>query len=206
MTEAKLNFMNRTGSNDPLNVVIFQSDGKHAIAWLVIQNCGDGMHHPFKYSFSLSVSVGDAWGNYTYPIPASKGDAFEMKASQSGGSTFVKMATPAKSNQTIEVMNNLSRGSISANLLRNQNIVYTKRVIVPGQKAIFNIANDYIYIAVDSDGAIQEGDKLMGNFIEKATMLNIEGIASADIVMKGGTAGEKTEPYSFSFENKIVTS
>lgn len=68
MTTIKLNFINRSNDTNNSNVVIFQQNvaenfDELAVAWKVIQNCGQLENHPFKYPMELQVSAGNSYGN-----------------------------------------------------------------------------------------------------------------------------------------------
>ena len=54
MNTIKLNFINRSNDQNNSQVVIFQKNvaadlDELAVAWKVIDNCGQGDNHPFNY-------------------------------------------------------------------------------------------------------------------------------------------------------------
>ncbi len=62
-----LNFINKSNDVNQSKVVIFQKQvnpdyNEDAIAWKVIEYCGQGDHHPFTYDETLQISAKDSYG------------------------------------------------------------------------------------------------------------------------------------------------
>lgn len=205
MDTIKLNFINRSNDSNNSEIVIFQKNVSEnadelAIAWKVIQNCGQGSHHPFNFPLQVEVSASDSWGNFTPQLPADEGQAFEMVKNKSGDVLQIA-ATPASSENEIEVRNQLTTGSISAYCSRDGSICAMKSDISPFQKAVFSFAPT-IWIGVASQ--VEEGQILNSAIISNInTEISLMGIAEADIVMTGGGPGSSSTPYRFTLENVV---
>ncbi|MBC7602176.1 MAG: hypothetical protein H7255_05880, partial [Ramlibacter sp.] len=117
-----LNFINNSNDANNSQIVIFQKNvatdiNEVAVAWQVIQNCGQGDHHPFTYAESMSVSAGDSYGNYTPELAAEHGQAFQMEMTASGH--HLAPSGASTSANELQVLNNLPKGAISANVYRS---------------------------------------------------------------------------------------
>ena len=203
MSIINLNFINRSNDENNSQVVIFQKNvtddfAELAVAWKVIQNCGQGDNHPLSYPMEVSVSASDAWGNYTAPQLAPEGSAFQMVLTTSGD-VMKPASNPASSPQEIEVQNNLEQGAISAYCYRDGSVCAMKRNLAPGQKAVFEF-KPTIWVGVASQ--ITQGQVMNSAIISNInTEISLLGIASADIVMTGGGPGASSTPFQFNLEN-----
>ena len=206
MMEIKLNYFDL--SNDPVNsnIVIFQKNlsadfDSLAIAWKVIKNCGRGNNHPFTFPLELSVSAGDSFGNYSPQMKAENGQLFQMTLNPSGNE--LALGGRATSAKEIQLLNNLPKGAISANVYRGKKLLATKSAIAPAQKAVFEFKPS-IFIGVASQ--IEEGDVLNSAVLSSVyTEISLHGIAQADIIMTGGGGGADATPFQFRLDSvKLV--
>jgi hypothetical protein len=197
-----LNFINQSNDTNNSDVVIFQKNEatgfeELAVAWQVIQNCGQGDNHPFQYPMASSTSAGDSDGNFTPQLQANPGDAFQMIRTPSGDQLVA--AGSANSATEIELRNDLPQGAISANIYKSKKLLAKKTNIVPGQMATFAF-KPVIYIGLVSQ--MEEGDVMNSAIVSSInTQISLLGIASADIVMTGGGSGENARPFEFSLQN-----
>lgn len=198
-----LNFINHSGDQNNSEIVIFQQNvaesfGEIAVAWKVIQNCGRGDNHPFKYPMNFEVCAADSYGNFTPRMTAFEGQAYDMVQDNSGDVLQLSQ-TNATSPNEVEVRNKLQQGSINACIFRDGRLLATKTNMAPGQKAVFEF-HPRIYIGVVSQ--IQEGDIMSSAIISQVnTEINLFGITSADIVMTGGGPGRASTPFEFHLQN-----
>lgn len=205
MNKIKLNFINRSNDTNNSQIVIFQKNAASsfdeiAIAWTVIQNCGQNEHHPFTYSTEVTVDASDSWGNYSPQLSAPTGSAFEMIRNASGDA-LVQSTHPATDPHEIEIRNNLPQGAINGNVYRDGRLCATKTGIAPGQKAVFEF-KPTIWIGVVSE--VEEGAVMNSAIISDInTEISLLGIASADIVMTGGGPGASSTPFQFSLQNVV---
>ncbi len=199
----KLNFINRSADANNSNVVIFQQNvaedfGELAIAWTVIKNCGRLDNHPFLYPMLFQVSASDSHGNYTPQEDAYDGQAYEM-VKDTSGDVLNLMSEPSTSPNEVEVRNNLSKGSINANIYKDGKLLAAKTNLAPAQKAVFEF-HPRIYIGVVSQ--IVEGQVMNSAIIQTInTEINLFGISNADIVMTGGGPGASSTAFDFSLQN-----
>ena len=101
----------------------------------------------------------------------------------------------------IEVVNQMGRGAVNVNAFVAGRLMAAKSAVAPGQKAIFRFS-PVLWIGVGSQ--IEEGRALASAVVSSAnTPLELAGIASADIVMTGGGAGETAQPFQFELENVL---
>lgn len=199
----KLNLINQSNDANNSEILIFQKNvtpgfSEIAVAWTVIQNMGQGDHHPFDFPLDLEVDANDAWGNYTPKFPASPGDAYAMVLNTSGD---VLQRYPAGAAQPtdIDLRNDLLRGSIGANIYRNGKLLATKTSVAPQQKAVF-VFKPTIFIGVASQ--VQEGSIISSAVLSSVnTELSLLGVRSADILMTGGGPGTNSTPFQFQLQN-----
>jgi hypothetical protein len=205
MNSTRLNFINRSNDRSNARVVIFQktvstSFDELTIAWKVIKNCGQGDYHPFTYEYDMQVTAGDSYGNFTSPLAAYPGDRFDMVLDPSGD-IIQKSSQRAAIASSVEVYNGLAKGSIAANIYRSGKLLATKKVVAPGQKAVFDFKPS-IYIGAASE--IEEGDVLDSAILSQVNKeIYLTGIASADLVMTGGGSGVNSTPFQFALENVV---
>ena len=201
-----LNFYNYSNATDNPEVIIFQKNvaenyDELAVAWKVIQNCGQGDYHPFTYPMTMYVSAGDSYDNYTPKLKAENGQSFSMQLNPSGDQ-LVLSGESASSPNEVEVWNNLKKGAISANVYKNGSLLALKTGVAPGQKAVFEF-KPYIWIGVASQ--IVEGQVMNSAVLSQFnTQLSLQGIASADIYMTGGGPGPNSTPYQFTLQNVVL--
>lgn len=202
MSTIKLNFINQSNDVNNSEIVIFQKNvaagfNETAVAWRVIKNCGQGMNHPFSFPTELTISAGDAYGNYTPQLYAENGQSFQLVLTPTGEQ--LTAAGPSSSYMEIELKNNLSRGAISANIFRDHKLLGITTGIAPQQKAIFGF-KPTIWIGAVSQ--VEEGAIINQAIISEInTEISLLGIVSADIVMTGGGSGPNAQPFSFTLQN-----
>lgn len=201
-TDIKLNFINRSNDANNSEIVLFQKNvatdfDELAIAWLVIQNCGQGDNHPFVYPMEMDVSASDSYGNYTPKLPAQNGQMFQMRMASSGDT--LGYAGPGSSSKEVQVLNDLSKGAVSASIYKNGKLLAQKTSIAPQQKAVFEFKPT---IWVGAASQIEEGAVMDSAIISSVnTELSLLGIASADLVMTGGGPGPQSTAFQFTLEN-----
>jgi len=202
MPDIKLNFINQSNDRNNSRVVVFQKNEatryeELAVAWLVIENCGQNWNHPFTYPMQMFVSATDSWGNYSPTKEAWNGQQFEVVEDQSGD--ILKMAGPASSQNEVEVLNALELGAVNANIYKAGRLLATKTSVAPGQKAVFEF-KPTIWIGVASQ--VEEGEVINSAILSNInTELSLFGIRSADIVMTGGGPGPRSTAFTFTLQN-----
>lgn len=200
--DIQLNFINRSNDANNSEVVIFQRNvatgyEEIAVAWRVIQNCGQGENHPFVYPSTIEVSSEDSWGNFSPRLHAELGQQFAVKMVSSGDQ--LKHIGPSASPTQIEVLNDLERGAISANVFKDGKRLAIKTGLAPQQKAVFEF-KPTIWIGVVSQ--VTEGMVMNSAILSSIdTEISLLGLASADIVMTGGGPGANSTPFEFSLQN-----
>ncbi|MBX3655305.1 MAG: hypothetical protein KF686_14070 [Ramlibacter sp.] len=203
--DVKLNFINHSNDANHSSVVIFQKNvvtdfDELAVAWVVIQNCGQGDNHPFTYPMSMAVGASDSYGNFTPHLDAQFGQAFHMVLNPSGDS--LEFAGPATSMREVQVANHLARGAINVGIYKAGKLLATKNSIAPQQKAAFSF-KPTIWIGAVSQ--VEEGEVMNSAILSDInTEISLLGIASADIVMTGGGVGPQAQPFSFNLENVVM--
>lgn len=200
--DIKLNFINDSNDVNNSEIVIFAKNAapdvqETAVAWQVIQNCGQGDHHPFVYPMATQVGASDSWGNYTPLLNAANGQQFSMVLDTSGD--VLKLSGSASSPNEIEVRNALPKGAINAGVYKSGKLYAQESDVAPGQKAVFQF-KPTIWIGVVSQA--EEGELMNSAIISSVnTELSLLGVASADIVMTGGGAGREAAPFEFTLAN-----
>lgn len=203
--DIELNFINQSNDANNSEVVIFQKNvatsyDELAIAWQVIQNCGQGDNHPFSYPMTMEVSASDSYGNYTPKMKAQNGQQFAINKTSSGNQ--LQYNRPAASVSEVEVLNNLEKGAINANIYKSGKLLAAKTSIAPAQKAAFQF-KPTLWIGVASQ--VTEGAVINSAILSNInTEISLLGISKADIIMTGGGPGKNSSPFEFSLANVVM--
>jgi len=203
--DIQLNFINNSNDANNSDVVIFQKNvatdfDELAVAWHVIQYCGQGDNHPFRFPVAMQVSASDSYGNYTPQLPAQHGQMFTMQLTSSGDK--LAYSGPATSMTEVQVLNGLAKGAINASIYKDGKLLAVKTSIAPQQKAVFQF-KPTIWIGVASQ--VMQGQVMNSAILSNInTEISLLGIASADIVMTGGGPGANATPFQFNLENIVM--
>lgn len=205
MNQIQLNFINRSDDTNSHQIVFFQKNesaagNSSAVAWTVIQNSRPGDHYSFTYSHDVSVAIKDSSGNDSPMYPAVPGTAFEV-IEKENGDELQQSKNAASHPESIELLNQLPTGVITAKCYRDDRLCAAISDLSPGQKAIFRF-KPVIWPGVVHE--VNEGDVIDSAIISSInTQLDLYGIASADIIMTGGGPGPNSTPFEFTLENVI---
>lgn len=199
----QLNFINLSNDSNNSVFVIFQknlaaaADDYLPVAWHVIENCGISDQHPFSFPKAMAIGATDSWGNHTPQMPAQYGAMYYVGRTSEGDR--LSPCGPASSNREVQLLNGLSSGAIDGGIYKEGRLLALAHHIAPGRKAAFAFKHN-IWIGVASQAT--EGQVLSANMVANAnTELSLDGIASADLVLRGGGPGRNAMPFSFSLEN-----
>jgi hypothetical protein len=202
--DVRLNFVNRSADTNEQQVVIFQKNLATgycvtAVAWTVIQHCGQGENHPFVYPTAMQVAAGDSYGNYTRRLEARPGDAFEVVQTSSGDT--LSRSGNATYPTEVQVANKLPEGAISAHAYKDGRLLAVKPSVAPQQVAAFEF-QPTIWIGAVSH--VVQGQVMGSKILDQInTEISLLGIASADIVMTGGGSGQNAQPLAFILRNIV---
>ncbi len=200
----KLNLINQSDDLNNSSVVIFQKNvatdfDERAVAWRVIRSCGQGDNHPFEFPIEFTVGAADGYGNTTPQMPAQFGQMFSMERTSSGDRLCLN--GPSTNPTEVQVLNNLPKGAITANIYKSGRLLATKVAIAPQQKAVFQF-KPTIWIGVASQ--VVEGEIMNAAIMCSVnTELSLLGVSSADIVMTGGGPGSNPRPFQFNLTNIV---
>lgn len=201
----KLRFLNESNDQNRSSVVIFQKNvatdfDEIAVAWKVIKNCGSGWKHEFEFPMVFQIGAADSWGNSIIdPMTAENGNLYHVFNDVSGDSLSYVGAAPSR--KEVQVRNDLNRGAISANIFKSGQLLALKTGISPGQKAVFEF-KPTIWIGVISQ--VEQGQVMNSAILSDVnTELGLLGVASADIVMRGGGTNASATPFTFTLENIV---
>ena len=200
--DIKLNFINNSNDVNNSQIVIFQKNiagpNAPAVAWKVIQNCGQGSNHPFVFPSALSVNVIDSHGNHTAPQPAETGMMFMIKLGPSGHVLAPEGGAP---DREVHVANGLERGAITANLYKGGKLLASQPWVYPQQRSAFRF-DPTLWVGAVSQ--IEEGAEMNQAILDSITTpFPVLGMVSADIVMSGGGPGTEAMPLTFELANII---
>ncbi|MFV8754430.1 hypothetical protein ACNOYE_28110 [Nannocystaceae bacterium ST9] len=203
--DIQLNFINNSNDSNNSQIVIFQKNvatnfDELAVAWKVIQYCGQGDNHPFVFPMEMMVAASDSYGNYTPQMPAQNGQLFSMSLTTSGD-RLVQSGSGTSSSE-VQVLNSLPKGAINASIYKDGSLLATKTAVAPQQKAVFQF-KPTIWIGVVSQ--VVQGQVMNSAIISSVnTELSLLGVASANIVMTGGGPGRTSLPFAFNLENVVM--
>jgi hypothetical protein len=201
--EIKLNFINNSNDANNSQVVIFQkppSTGfdEQALAWRVIQNCGQGDNHPFVFPLQMSVGSGDG---DAYKLPQPPEDSGQPLKMAFDGAQWQLLAADGGSSSEVQVVKDLPQGAINASiykdgkLLADDSLQSTPAAGMPEGKPS-------LLIGVAPQGSA--GEAANATIVADInTEISLLGIASADIVMTGGGPGPEATPFTFTLENIV---
>lgn len=205
MVDIQLNFINNSNDRNNSQIVVFQKNQTSnyeeiAVAWKVIENCGQGWSHPFLYPMAMFISASDSWGNYSPLLPASNGQLFNVVENGSGDILQYSGQNAGSLNE-IDVCNALNSGAMNANVYKDGRLLATKTGIAPQQKAVFEF-KPTIWIGVTSQ--VTEGQLMNSAIISQInTEISLFGIRSADIIMSGGGPGPNSTAFTFTLQNVV---
>ena len=206
MSDIKLNLINHSNDQNNSEIVFFQKNvaasfGELSIAWRVVKNLGQGWEHVFVYPLTFKVSARDGYGNQiTSPLDAENGQSFSVIKDASGD--VLKLdSTPAGSSKEVDIKNSLPNSSVEAQIYKDGKLLASKTSVPPSQKAVFQFLPK-LYVGVASQ--VVEGQVIDSAIISTInTELNLDGIASADIIMTGGGTGKDATAFEFHLENIV---
>jgi len=197
--DIEITFINQSDDVNNSSILIFQKNVATAseefpVAWTVIQNCGKGWSHKFKYPIALYAGARDSWGNVSDLHLAANGQKWNVVKQPSGNQMSLDDA-PASASTAVEIQNALPAGSINAQVYKDGKLLATKTGLSPQQSALFSF-EPILWIGVVSQ--IEEGDILNPAIMADVnTQISLLGLTKANLIMTGGGAGPKAEPFNF---------
>jgi hypothetical protein len=206
MPDIQITFRNLSNDRQNRNVLIFQKNtipnySELDIAWRVIQNCPVGGYHPFVYPMLFQVSAEDSYGNFTARLDASNGQRFQMSNDGTTGDA-VSLMGPATDPNEVQIANNLGRGSFNANIFKDGKLLARKTNVVPNDFATFQFLPK---LWVGTSNQVVQGEEINSAVLAQVnTQIDLFGIVSCDIVMRGGGSGQNAQPITFTRENVVL--
>ncbi len=204
--DIKLRFINHSNDSGRSEVVVYQKNlltsmASLAVAWKVIRYCGRDCYHPFVYPADYQVAVTDEYGNYSSRTPAKNGQMLRLTSGPTGSRRLLCVG-PASASSELDVLNGMAQGSVDVCLFKDGRLLGIKTSVSPGQKAVFQY-QPALWIGVASE--VSQGVAISSAVLSNVTTeLSLIGIASADIVMSGGGAGQDSIAYDFNLENIVL--
>jgi hypothetical protein len=210
MAEIALNFINNSNDENNSSIVIFQqnvqqnydqeesTEGTPVVAWRVISS-SPGLSQTIMIPEDLYISAGDSFGNPTATELAKEGDKWDVTNLSSGLQLSLSKETAADT-ESIEIVNNLPKGAIYANIYRDGRLLAFKTGIGLQQAAVFMFAPT-IFTGVAKQ--VEEGEILILSGDNAYTEISLIGISKADLVLTGGGKGSNAQPYMFSMTNIV---
>lgn len=197
--DTKITFINKSWDANNSKVVIFQENiatnlTSTTTAWKVIQHCGYNWKHQFTYTTSFDVAVVDAYENHSNFEKASFGEKWVVEQKQDGN-ILKRGKQNASGTNEVEIQNNLAKGSIDAQIIKDGNIVACKTGVSPKLKAAFQF-EPYIYVGVHSE--VVQGKALDSAILmDVNTKICLAGVNEAQLIMTGGGVGPNAVPFEF---------
>ncbi|MDH4320756.1 MAG: hypothetical protein OEV73_04580 [Desulfobulbaceae bacterium] len=167
-------------------------EGRQAVAWKVIRDCGHMWWHPFRFDWRLAVEVGDAYGNRGGRVMAVPGDRFAFGCRRLGQKRLFPEARGE--GDGIRVTNRSGRGAFIVRLYRGELVLAQSGPVPPGESVSF--AFDQTLLVGTSlrqeEGTPMELAKLLG-----PAAIDLTGLRQGRIVMTGGGHGPAAQPLRF---------
>lgn len=201
--EIKLNFINKSNDQNNSQLVIFQkTPAAHpdelAVAWKVIQNCGQGDSHPFALPLDFSVGADKRHAYQPPQPPVIGGQSLKMVLN---GEQWQLLAADGSNLPAPQAANNLSPGAINVSLDKDGQLLATN---IPQEMSAAGVSESKpgLLIGVAPQGSA--GETANAAIVAAINAeISLLGIASADIVMTGGGPGPDATPFTFSLENVV---
>ncbi|NHZ89910.1 hypothetical protein F2P45_12930 [Massilia sp. CCM 8733] len=186
-------YINRAGGFPAPDVLVFQqAEGarpERAIAWKVIRRCAPGHTHPFTFSPTLEVCLGDEFGNFTPRLQAGCGAHFALRP-LARGRELVRRADAAPGE--IVVRNELARGALDVCVYRDAHLLARRCALAPGLTALLRLA-PVLWFGVAA-GARQGEPLGAAAQVSALTPLPLARLSSVRVALRGGG------PEAFAFE------
>lgn len=196
---SRLNFVNSAGPMGDCKVVLYQTNQKaevqSVIPWRVIRHCGFGWNHPFTYSDQIEVAISDDYGNYSPRIATTNGQIVAVEPTHIGRKLVVKPRQECSAQ--VKVINGLSQGAITVNIFRCGSLVARKTAVAPDQAAEFSFSKSLC--VGKTTAALSQHVSVPFLISAEDTVLTLNGIDSADIIMTGGN--DAATPFAFDLAN-----
>ncbi len=194
---AEISFVNKSLSASPVDAVFFEPahffDAQtRRVPWLFIQQCPYGFSHPFEYDFSMTMQLRDDCGNFSPPVKVIRGYRYNI-VSVNGREMLVKEGQEDK--RAIEVFNNLTEGSPEIVLSRGGKTTAIRSNLVPGEFFSFSIPDELIARKVSGYEQAKRLQQLETDGY--STVLTMQGIKQAELVLTGGGTGTNAKKYAF---------
>jgi hypothetical protein len=204
----KLNFINQAqlAPADLPTVLLFQKqveDGQeYALVWRVIRNCRYMHFHPLTFSTDLDVSMGDEYGNYSALLAAHHGDRFDALAAH-GARRKLHLEPACTGGDGIVIANKLDADAFHACLFVRGQLLARRPALPPGGEVNF-AADGTLWVGIARRSAEdqlsgpslpgaprqwREGSPVTQAVLAAATPIALAGLAVANIVMHGSSAG-----------------
>lgn len=201
--EIKLNLINNSNDANNSQVVIFQKNpvahtDEQAVAWRVIQNCGQGDNHPFVFPLNMSVGAADSYANKLPQPPVDSGQSLKMAFD---GEQWQLQAADGGNPSEAQVVNDLPTGAINASIYKDGKLLAADS-LQEASAAGEPEAQPSLLIGVAPQGSAGEAANT-AIVADINTEISLLGIASADIVMTGGGPGPNATPFTFTLENIV---
>lgn len=210
----RLNFVNSAelAAATLPTILLFQkqhdSGDEVAVVWKVIEQCRHRHFHPFMFTDDASVSTGDAFGNFSRLMPARRGARFEITAAPGGRRQLqceVNDLDPEHGGQlprgrdTVSIVNRQSGSYHHACLFVRGELIAERRSLAHGDQADFSL-EPILWVAAwrrtpDAElygpwlpgrsRTVRAGDRVAHRAMASATAIELKGVASANIVMRG---------------------
>ena len=205
----KLNFVNRAQLSpaELPTILLFQKqvdDGReYALVWKVIRHCRYQHFRPLSLSTTLTVSMGDEFGNYSRLQPSGPGDKFDATAHGARRRLVLQGGRDDDAGDGIVIENTLLDDTFHACLFARDDLLARSSSLPPGEQVKFAL-DGTLWVGVarrsaDDDfsgpnlpGSARqwcEGNEVSQAVLDSATEIRLAGLAVANIVMYGTPAG-----------------
>ena len=204
--DIQLNYINQSNDSSLSSVFFYQKNYSPDIkvtelAWKVIEKCGRDDNHPFTLPTEVGVNVVDSYGNHT-PIASTQPGEKLALLSKPSGHRLVHVGQ-ATSSAEIQVVNGLDQSAIAVTAYKNEYPIVTKTGVAPKQMALFQFTT-ILFAGVASQIALRQPINSLVMSCEP-TELDLLGVASADIVLRGGGTGPSSRPFRFCLQNVLLS-
>jgi len=202
MSQINLNFINQSNDKNNSQVVIFQKNellpSDPVVAWKVIANCTPGESQALKFSSDIKIAAGSGEDEYTAQHPAAHGQRFTFSKDQEGNKLI---KDDSGDPDAISFVNSLKDSPANVRIYRDGLLLSDIKHIAHGREKTFAFS-DALWIGavyMVPEGAVID-PHILTDIHQK---LILDGVYSADIVMKGGGQGKGAKPFSFHLENVV---
>ncbi len=200
--DTQIKFFNRSNDRQNSSVAVVQAGLPlgTTTAWRVIRNCAYGSFHPFSYPAEMSIQIKDKQGASSTKVPAVFGERFTVDRNAEDGLELTGSGSSANPH-SIEIRSELAIETVEVKVFKDNRHLALFPDLEAGGAIDFSLSST---IAIGVVPRIRDSQVLGAAVLNNIySEFSLDGLASADIVMRGGGGDGAARAFEFSLENIV---